>query len=60
MEKNFNFVIGHYWPKTEQIGTYTYFGDVHYGSVEDANDFLKYAKEKEPDRDWQIFKVVPV
>lgn len=58
----FNFVVGHYWEKDKQIGCYTYFSTNHYGTMEDANDYLEYVKGKSPEHDWKIFMLneVPV
>lgn len=54
----FNYVVGHYWESSpEQIGTYRYFGEVHYGTMEDAEGFLTYVKSQSPEHEWKIFKL---
>ncbi len=72
VKEEFNYCVGHYWfgycQKGEKgsIGCYTYGGDVHHGTMEDAEAFLAYVKRQSPnDNDpsrgeWQIFKVVPL
>lgn len=59
MEK-FNYAIGHYWDDSEQIGAYTYFGQVHYGFREDAENFLKCVQRTTPDHNWKIFKIMEI
>lgn len=55
---NFNYVIGHYWnDDSGSIGCYDFFGEVHYGPIESAQEMLEYVKSKSPDWDWKIFKV---
>jgi len=42
-ELKFSYVVAHYWEGTSgNIGTYTYFGEVHYGTMKDAEGFLEY------------------
>jgi hypothetical protein len=55
-----NYAIGHYWDDTNSIGCYNYFGEVHYGTLEEARDLLKYVQEKSPDHDWKIFQLISV
>ena len=61
----FNYCVGTYWPKDyfsdgKSIGTYTYHHDVFYGTMAEAEEFLAYVKRQSPDKDWQIFKIVPL
>jgi hypothetical protein len=57
----FNYVIGHYWEDSlGSVGTYNYFGEVHFGTMEEASDMLEYVKNKSPDRKWKIFQLVSV
>jgi len=60
----FNYCIAHYWTgygsQPGSIGTYMYHNDVFYGTMTEAEEFLAYVKRQSPDKDWQIFKLVPV
>lgn len=57
----FNYAIGHYWnDESGSIGCYSYFGEVHYGTMEDAENMLDYVQGKSPEHDWKIFKVIGV
>lgn len=59
--EQFNYCIGYYWsPDSKQLGTYTYFGVVHYGTMKDAEGMLEYVKGRGGKYDYQIFKVVPL
>jgi hypothetical protein len=56
-----NYAIGHYWESgSGGVGCYNYFGEVHHGTIEDANNMLEYVKGKSPDHDWKIFKLTEV
>jgi hypothetical protein len=33
-------------------------GEIHYGTLKDAKESLKYVKNKEPNQDWKIFMLV--
>ena len=66
-QKSFNYAIGHYWNgETGSVGVYNYFGEVHHGTMEDAEHTLAYVqgtekeKKKEDRRDWRIFQLVEV
>jgi hypothetical protein len=59
--------VGHYWEgESGSVGVYNYFGEVHYGTMEEAKDFLKYCqgqqktKPKDQRRDYRIFQLVEV
>ena len=65
--KKFNYAVGFYWEgDSGSVGCYAYHSEVHYGTMEDAKNFLKYvqgqgAKEKKADRkDYKIFQLVEV
>jgi hypothetical protein len=59
--KRFAYAIGHYWDNVkDSVGCYTYHNEVHSGTMEEADSFLKYVKEQSPDRDWKIFMLVEV
>ena len=56
-----NYSIGHYWDdESGSVGCYNYFGEVHYGTIEEAKQTLEYVKYKSPDHDWKIFQLVKV
>ena len=58
--KKFNYCVAHFWEgENGSIGAYNYFGEVHFGSVKEAESTLAYVKKKSPDKNWQIFKVEP-
>jgi hypothetical protein len=64
-EPKFNYCVGAYWEKNifsdgKAIGTYTYHNDVFYGTMTEAEEFLAYVKRQSPEKDWQIFTIVPV
>lgn len=61
-KKQFTYTIGHYWdPKDKaSIGCYTYHTETHTGTIDNANNMLKYVKEQSPDRDWKVFMLVEV
>lgn len=51
-----NYIIGCYWDdEKSSICTYTYHGEVQYGSKDDAEEFLEYVKSQRPGKNWQIF-----
>ena len=65
--KKFNYAVGHHWEEEAgSVGVYNYFGQVHYGTMEEAKDFLQYVKDKdkmEPKKDrrnWKIFQLIEV
>lgn len=65
--KKFNYAVGHYWEgESGSVGTYNYFGEVHYGTMKDAKDTLSYVQSKDEDkkkdgrRDWRIFQLIEV
>ena len=66
-ERKFNYAVGHYWEgESGSVGVYNYFGEVHYGTAEEAKNTLKYVKsqyKKEPKEDrkkWRIFRLCEV
>jgi hypothetical protein len=67
IEKKFNYAIGHYWGgESGSVGCYNYFGEIHHGTMEEAQHTLKYVQQKdkaEPRadrRDWRIFQLIEV
>ena len=60
-KKKFSYAVGHYWDNAkDSVGCYTYHNEVHSGTMEEANNFLRYVKEQSPDRGWKIFMLVEV
>lgn len=65
--KKFNYAVGHYWEgESGSVGTYNYFGEVHYGTMEDAKHTLAYVQGKNKNltkserRDYKIFQLVEI
>jgi hypothetical protein len=59
-EEHFNYAIGRYWNgHTGGVCIYTYGNEVHYGTLENAQELLKYVNEKD-DNEYQIFEVTPI
>lgn len=55
-----NFIVGYYKygeqdPIRNCIQCYNYGNQVKYGVEDRAEEFLKFVKSEEPDKDWQIF-----
>ncbi len=57
MSKPFNYCVGHEHDDGS-IGCYTYHSEVHFGSAEDAEGFLKYVKRQSPEEKWKIYELV--
>ena len=63
--KKFNYAVGHYWEgDSGSVGCYAYHSEVHYGTMEDANNFLEYVrsqkKTKAEKAKYKIFQLVEV
>ena len=65
--KQFNYAVGFYWEgDSGSVGTYTYHSEVHYGTMEDAQNFLTYVQSQQADKkkadrkDYKIFQLVEV
>jgi len=59
-EEKFNFVIGRLWNNGESnLCVYTYFGEVHYGTLEDARNFRDTINNRTDDHkgEYKIYKV---
>lgn len=63
----FNYAVGHYWEgESGSVGVYNYFGEVHFGTMEEAQSTLKYVQGKDKQqakadrRDWRIFQLIEV
>jgi hypothetical protein len=57
--KKFNYCVAHYWEDGGgQIGPYTYFNTIFFGTTDEANDFLEYVKQQSPEYDWKIFQIL--
>ena len=65
--KQFNYAVGFYWEgDLGSIGCYASGSEVHYGTLEEAQNFLKYvqgkskAEPKDKRKDYKIFQLVEV
>jgi len=65
--KKFSYAVGHYWEgESGSVGVYSYFGQVHHGTMQEAQTFLKYVQDKnvkEPKadrKDWRIFQLIEI
>ena len=65
--KQFNYAIGSYWEgESGSVGCYAYHSEVHYGTMEEAKNFLKYvqgknkSEPKDKRKDYRIFQLVEV
>jgi hypothetical protein len=66
--RKFNYAVGHYWEgESGSVGLYSYGGEIFYGTMEQAQGFLKYIqdmdvkeKKKADRRDWRIFQLIEV
>lgn len=62
MEK-FNYCIARYWKVGEaSLSVYDYFGEVHYGNMDQATQLLNYVTKDrvDPDKGYFICKVEPL
>ena len=60
MEK-FNYCIARYWKAGEvSLCVYDYFGEVHYGNMDQATKLLNYVTNSYPDKGYFICKVEPL
>lgn len=63
--KQFNYAVGHYWEgESGSVGCYAYHSEVHYGTMEDARNFLTYVqsqkKTKAEKAKYKIFQLIEV
>jgi hypothetical protein len=64
-KKKFNYAVGSYWEGDDgSIGCYAYGSEVHYGTMEEAQNFLEYVrsqkKTKAEKAKYKIFQLVEV
>ena len=45
-KESFNYCVGRKWPNSDALCIYTYFGEVHYGTLDDAEAFKKYVEKQ--------------
>jgi hypothetical protein len=64
-QPKFNYAVGQYWEgESGSVGCYAFGSEVHYGTTEEANNFLNYVKGKEKEKpvedrkDYRIFMLV--
>lgn len=65
MTTTFNYGVGSYWNgESGSVGLYAYGSEIHHGTMEEANDFLKYVQSQQKtkvDKDkYKIFMLVEV
>ena len=63
--KQFNYAVGFYWEgESGSVGCYAYHSEVHYGTMEDAQNFLKYVQDQKKTKaekaKYKIFQLVEV
>ena len=65
--KEFNYAVGFYWKDDSgAVGCYAYGSEVHYGTLEEAKNFLTYVNNKQKVRpkaernEYKIFQLVEV
>ena len=65
--KKFMYGVGFYWEgDSGSVGLYSYHSDTFYGTMEDAQNFLKYVQNQQADKkkadrkDYKIFQLVEV
>jgi len=55
-KEDFNYVIARQW-ESGALNCYAYHTQVKFGNQEDAEYFLNYVKEQEPNYEWRIIKL---
>ena len=58
-----SYVVGRPWHPNNSnsaICTYTYFGEVHHGTIGEAIEFRDYCNKKNPKEKYRIYQVVEV
>jgi hypothetical protein len=63
--KKFNYAIGSYWEgESGSVGCYAYGNEVHYGTMEDAQNFLAYVQSKKKTKaeraKYKIFQLIEI
>jgi len=63
--KKFNYAVGQYWEgDSGSVGCYAYGSEVHYGTLEEAQNFLAYVQSKKKTKaeraKYKIFQLVEV
>lgn len=52
----FDYVVASKWASGE-MRIYTYFTEIHRGTMEQAERFLDYVKSREPTAEWHIHRI---
>lgn len=62
MNVKINYVVAHHWEnEPSRLGAYMmHNSEVQFGTMKDAQTFLKYVRQKSPERKWRIFQLVSV
>lgn len=56
--KEFNYCIASQWPQSDRICAYMiHSSEIFYGSEDDAESALEWAKRSSPDKQWRIVKI---
>ena len=63
--KEFNYAVGFYWKDDSgAVGCYAYGSEVHYGTMEHAQNFLEYVRGQKKTRaekaKYKIFQLIEV
>lgn len=46
------------WPGTDQLSVYRIHNrDIHYGTMQEATELLKYVRRQNPESEWRIVKI---
>jgi hypothetical protein len=65
MKKKFNYAVGFYWEgESGSVGCYAYGNEVHYGTMEEAQNFLEYVRSQQKNKaekaKYKIFQLIEV
>jgi hypothetical protein len=63
--KQFNYAVGRYWEgDSGSVGVYALHNEVHYGSMEDAQNFLEYVRNQQKTKaekdKYKIFQLIEI
>ena len=59
--ESFKYLIGYPWQIfPDDINPYDCFGIIKYGNLQEANEFLEFAKTRNPGKELKLFKVIPI
>lgn len=60
--EEFSYCVGKPWnsKNPNSICVYTYHNSIHYGTMEDAKNFLKFVEVREGGKKYNIYKLVKI